>query len=133
MRLRGPTAGRATFAIRMRCYLNLKLARTTLLSLSVIMSWRHWPTQALLVFQVYVYWPVVASYRSPLVVSVVVSSTASTGSCGLQLICLDVGELAAKMFRPKLPFRLNLTGIARPALTSFNVGRLSTGWKKPAK
>jgi hypothetical protein len=37
------------------------------------------------------------------------------------------------MFRPWLPPRLNLTGMALPALTVLIVGGLSTGGKKPVK
>src|SRR5262245_27623655 len=35
------------------------------------------------------------------------------------------------MFSPRLPPRLNLTGMPWPALTWLSVGGLSTGWKKP--
>jgi len=50
-----------------------------------------------------------------------------------QVYGTDDGEPAAKMSRPLLPLRLNLTGMARPALTAFTIGGLPTGEKKPVK
>jgi hypothetical protein len=55
------------------------------------------------------------------------------GSLVLQLNETEYGLLAAKMFNPLLPLKLNLTGIALPAFTEFNVGKLLTGEKNPVK
>src|SRR6185295_17121833 len=41
------------------------------------------------------------------------------------------GLPAARMPRPRSPPRLNLTGMALPALATLTVGRLSTGERKP--
>src|SRR5580765_6167022 len=55
----------------------------------------------------------------------------STGACVSQAIRSEDGEPAAKIDSPRLPPRLNLTGIACPELTAFTNGRLEMGWKKP--
>jgi len=55
------------------------------------------------------------------------------GSVELQAIGPEEGELAANMFRPLFPLRLNFTGMARPAFTTLNAGRLLMGEKKPVK
>src|SRR5262245_10944353 len=43
------------------------------------------------------------------------------------------GEPTANIPRPLNPLKLNFTGMALPALTTLTTGKLSTGWKKPAK
>jgi len=64
---------------------------------------------------------------------VTVVSIASSGVPVAHAIWLEEGLPGARMFRPWLPPRLNLTGMALPALTVLIVGGLPTGGKKPAK
>src|SRR5689334_15117901 len=72
-----------------------------------------------------------ASYWSPLVVAVTVSSTTSLGP-DPQAMVPDDGE-PVRRTDAKFPPRLNLTGIAEPAFATFVMPGLSTGWKKPVK
>src|SRR5438309_8980804 len=85
------------------------------------------------VFQTYVYWFDVGSYDRLLFPAATVCSMVSTGAELLHVIGPDPGTPPAKMFNPKLPPKLNFTGIALPALTELTTGRLSTGWKNPVK
>src|SRR5207249_3972920 len=62
-----------------------------------------------------------------------VGVTAPSGAPVLHDTGCDAGEPAARMSRPWSPPRLNLIGIARPALSEFTLGKLRTGGKKPAK
>ena len=48
-------------------------------------------------------------------------------------VAITLGDPALRMSRPWSPPRLNFTGIALPAFARFQLGRLSTGWKKPEK
>src|SRR6266852_1208768 len=45
----------------------------------------------------------------------------------------EEGELDARMFSPWFPPKLNLTGMATPALAMFTTLGLATGLKKPVK
>ena len=61
---------------------------------------------------------------------VVKATAGAEASQGITPIC---GLFAAKMLSPLFPLRLNFTGIALPAFTTFSIGRLPTGEKKPVK
>src|SRR6185369_2119283 len=65
--------------------------------------------------------------------AVTVSVKSLAGSLELQATGPEDGEPTANIPSPLNPLKLNFTGIARPACTTLNTGRLSTGWKKPAK
>src|SRR5437879_4741634 len=62
-----------------------------------------------------------------------VCAVAPCGAACAQVVGWGEGDPAAKMFRPWLPPRLNLTGIALPPFAMLTVGGLSTGAKKPVK
>ena len=67
----------------------------------------------------------------PLVLPATVSSTSSTGAEDSQLTPIDDGEPTFRMASPKLPARLNLSGMVAPAVLLFTTGRLSSGSRKP--
>src|SRR6185503_6044318 len=79
------------------------------------------------------YRSVVGSYVRLLPPAVTVSVRSLAGSLELQATGPEDGEPAANIPSPLFPLKLNFTGIARPACTTLNTGRLSTGWKKTAK
>src|SRR6266508_5123248 len=114
-------------------FLNVKYASWTDPSVSSRMNLRHVPDHDVLVFHTYVYWPLAGSYCSSLWPDDTVSSITSRPSADEQSISWDAGDPGARMSSPWSPPRLNFTGTAAPALSTFSTGTLSTGGKKPWK
>src|SRR5262249_1954943 len=100
-------------------YLKLTFVLKGLPSRSITSSSRKGPAQALLVFQLEMYWLASGSYWKPGTLCVGSHGPMPTFAEQLsveQLIWRETGEPGARMSSPRLRPKLNLTGIVEPAL-----------------
>src|SRR5262249_6397099 len=123
--------GLSVFSIGSFSYLNLKNATCSLPSFNLTISLRQVPSHDFSVFQLKLYFLSEPWLRPPPARST--GSAGPTGAPPLQEVCCDAGEPGAKMSTPLFPSSENLTGMARPALTTLTAGALSIGGKNPSK
>lgn len=109
--------------------MNLNLAVWSVPSTSRTLSSRQVPAQPLSVFQTYLYRPFTKTSPS----SDFVFTGGPIAAPVVQSIWTETGYPSARMSSPRSPPRLNLTGIALPAMAGFSAGGLEIGGKKPVK
>src|SRR5439155_12272699 len=128
---RGGDLDPTSIRVSLRGYLKWTVAVCWLPLPKLRRSERHVPAQDESVFQTYEYRPLPGSNFNDEAPAETVSSTVSSGDPVSRVTLWDAGDPVVKIAIPRSPPRLNLTGIAVPALARFRVGGPSTGERKP--